>query len=242
MPRRTSTAGTCSFCGQTVAKQGIVRHLAGCAAHLAARQAAEASNRKPEWLFHLRAQDAYGGQFWLELEMRGSATLKALDDYLREIWLECCGHMSQFSIGGWRGEEIPKSRRVASVFEPGIELTHIYDFGTESETRIKVATVREGKPLDRHPIALLARNVMPAAACIECATPATHLCMECVTDHNRWGTLCDAHAATHPHEDYGEPLPLVNSPRLGLCGYDGPAEPPYGWGRSRGTWVLSSQR
>jgi hypothetical protein len=41
------------------------------------------------------------------------------------------------------------------------------------------------------------------------------------------GTLCDAHAATHPHEDYGEPLALVNSPRSGMCGYEGPADPPY---------------
>ncbi|WP_127011414.1 hypothetical protein ACF3DV_03465 [Chlorogloeopsis fritschii PCC 9212] len=28
-------------------------------------------------------------------------------------------------------------------------------------------------------------------------------------------------------DNYGEPIPLVNSPRLSLCGYDGPAEPPY---------------
>ena len=27
----------------------------------------------------------------------------------------------------------------------------------------------------------------------------------------------------HPHDQYGEPIPLVNSPRLGMCGYDGPA-------------------
>ena len=66
--------------------------------------------------------------------MKGSATLGDLDDYLRAIWLECCGHLSQFSIGGWRGEEIPMSTRVERVFEPGIEVTHIYDFGTSSET------------------------------------------------------------------------------------------------------------
>jgi len=31
----------------------------------------------------------------------------------------------------------------------------------------------------------------------------------------------------HPHEEYGEPIEIVNSPRLGLCGYTGPADPPY---------------
>ena len=32
--------------------------------------------------------------------MCGSATLEELDHYLRTIWLECCGHLSQFTIGG----------------------------------------------------------------------------------------------------------------------------------------------
>jgi hypothetical protein len=41
------------------------------------------------------------------------------------------------------------------------------------------------------------------------------------------GTACEKHAKEHPHENYGEPIPLVNSPRLGMCGYDGPAAPPY---------------
>ena len=29
------------------------------------------------------------------------------------------------------------------------------------------------------------------------------------------------------HDEYGDPMPLVNSPRTGMCAYDGPAEPPY---------------
>lgn len=234
MPRGTSTPGTCTFCGQAVTKQVGARHRSSCPDFQTALQSAERSRRDAERLYELRVQDAQGGQFWLDLEMRGSATLKDLDDYLRAIWLECCGHMSQFSMGGWGGDEVPKRRRAMDVLRPGLELTHIYDFGTTSESRIKLAGVREGRPIDGHPLALLARNVMPAATCIECGQPASFLCMECVTEHERWGTLCDAHAATHPHEDYGEPLHLVNSPRLGLCGYTGPAEPPYARRSGRG--------
>ena len=32
------------------------------------------------------------------------------------------------------------------------------------------------------------------------------------------GLLCDEHARDYRHEDYGEPMPAVNSPRVGLCG------------------------
>ena len=30
-----------------------------------------------------------------------------------------------------------------------------------------------------------------------------------------------------PHDNYREPIPVVNSPRMGRCGYTGPAEPIY---------------
>jgi hypothetical protein len=180
-----------------------------------------------EHLYHLRVQDAYNSAFWLDLEMRGSKTLKDLDDYLRAIWLECCGHMSQFSLGGAFAHEVGMRRKISDVFQIGSELTHVYDFGTSSETLVKCVGVREGKPTIVRPIALMARNLMPEYACIECGKPATHLCMECMVEENTAGTLCDEHTENHPHNDYGEPILLVNSPRMGMCGYDGPAEPPY---------------
>jgi hypothetical protein len=36
----------------------------------------------------------------MHLEMPTSAALIDLDDFLRAIWLECCGHLSEFTIGG----------------------------------------------------------------------------------------------------------------------------------------------
>ena len=44
-------------------------------------------------------QDKWSGSYWLHLEIRGNDTLKDLDYYLREIWLECCGHLSSFDFG-----------------------------------------------------------------------------------------------------------------------------------------------
>lgn len=81
-------------------------------------------------------------------------------------------------------------------------------------------------PLTARPMVLMARNVMPDATCIECGQPATRLCMECL-EADEQGTLCEKHAGTHTHDDYDEPIELVNSPRVGMCGYTGPAEPPY---------------
>jgi len=227
MSRGKISKGECTFCGQIIAKNGVTKHLASCTRWKEAIAKAELKKGGDETIYHLRVQAAGQPQFWLDLEMRGSATLKDLDRYLRAIWLECCSHLSQFSFGGWQGDEIPMKSRIDNVFELGDELTHIYDFGTSSVTLIKAVGQRQGKPVTSHPITLLVRNVTPEYECLECEQPAAWLCIECLSEENVWGTLCDEHAESHPHDNYGEPVPLVNSPRLGLCGYDGPAEPPY---------------
>ena len=227
MARTKQSRGTCAYCGTVAAIGGMLKHLATCSKRQAALENAERRKGDPETLYHLRVRDAFRGEYWLDLEMSGSRTLRHLDHYLREIWLECCGHLSQFSVGGWRGDELPMSRKIDEVFRYGTELTHIYDFGTSSETLIKVAATRVGKPTARHPVALMARNLMPEHKCVECEGPAVWLCIECLIEEDEWGVLCDEHAKTHPHHAYGEPVELVNSPRIGMCGYTGPADPPY---------------
>lgn len=218
--------GTCRYCGNTYAKGGMVRHLRACSDREEATAAAT-NGAQPETLFHLRVDDEWSPPFWLDLEMRGSASMGERDSYLRSIWLECCGHMSKFTIGGWGGRDVSDSRKADQVLGPDTELTHLYDFGTTSETRIRVMDVREGAPTTEHPIALMARNEMPDAPCMECDRQAEWLCVECMYETDDSGQLCDEHVESHPHDAYGEPLPLVNSPRTGMCGYTGPAEPPY---------------
>jgi len=161
------------------------------------------------------------------MEMAGSASLDKLNKYLRVICLECCGHLSKFTIGGWGGMDVGKALKANSTFEPGLVLRHLYDFGATSETDIKVVGFREGNATTKHPIALLARNLMPEAACQECGLTLKWLCIECLYEEDKNGYLCNEHMEENPHDNYGEPIPLLNSPRTGTCGYEGPAEPPY---------------
>lgn len=227
MARRKQTKGICAFCGAEIGKGVVNRHLAQCEQWNAAVAANENQAGANAALYHLRVQARGQPEFWLNIEARGESQLTDLDDYLRAIWLECCGHLSRFSVGGWSGDEIPKRRQVSQVFREGVTLVHIYDFGTSSETEIKCVGIRHGAPTTKHPLALLVRNVMPETNCIECGARAGWLCMECLIEDQIWGALCDEHMAEHEHDQYGEPIPLVNSPRVGMCGYTGPAEPPY---------------
>jgi hypothetical protein len=228
MTRKKQSKGTCTFCGREMSRGGLSKHLQGCGQRQEAMATAGGAKAGTEQsLYHLLVHDAYDSDFWLHLEMNGQATLNHLDQYLRAIWLECCGHMSQFSIGGWRGREIGKSRKIDSVFATGGEVTHIYDFGTSSETLIKPVGTRLGKPLTGHPIYLMGRNKPPVEECAECGAVAEFYCADCLVDLGEWIFLCRNCRSTHDHDEYGGPLLLVNSPRVGMCGYTGPADPPY---------------
>ena len=103
MAKQLQTQGECAFCGRASTRGGMARHLRACAKP---REVIEAAGHKPgreRPFIHLQVQDKWSSQFWLHLEMDGSATLDDLDAYLRTIWLECCDHLSQFSVGGGAG-------------------------------------------------------------------------------------------------------------------------------------------
>jgi len=225
--RKKQSRGKCIYCGKEMAKGGITRHLSSCSQRQKFMAESIKKNGPEQQLYHLRIQDAWASDFWLNLEMNGSAKLNDLDRYLRAIWLECCGHLSEFFIGAAWSTKIAKKTRANQIFEPDVKLTHIYDFGTSSETLITVAAVRQGYPTTKHPIALMARNEPPEWTCMECDQPAKWLCVECMYEDETPGTLCDQHVKKHPHDAYGEPMLLINSPRMGMCGYEGPADPPY---------------
>ena len=159
----------------------------------------------------------------MHLDVGGDATLKNLDGFLRGIWLECCGHLSAFTIQGtqymsdpYYDEDIGMDARMDRVLTPGMKFIHEYDFGTTTELDLKVVSEREGAM--EGDIQLLARNDPPEITCGECGDPATLMCTECSWESKGW--LCDKCARKH---ECGEEMmmPVVNSPRVGVCGYTG---------------------
>ncbi len=212
--------GVCAGCGQVFPKDGMGRHVAACQG-----LKKSTSGRPPITVFHLEVQSDFE-EFWLHLGVPGDATLGDLDEFLRTIWLECCGHLSAFQIGresicsatdaGRPNREF--RTRLGQHLRPGLEFRHDYDFGTTTTCYLKVVGAEERVPLEQG-IALLARNEMPELVCGECGKPAEWVCVECMWEGEGW--LCEEHAGEHP---CGEEmlLPVVNSPRMGQCGYGGP--------------------
>jgi hypothetical protein len=162
--------------------------------------------------------------YWMHIEIPENATLADLDGFLREIWLECCGHLSSFEIGGEtfiskKIEPGDRSMKIAlgKVIAPGMKFEHIYDFGTSTELSLKVVSAREGLAKGKT-VRILARNDPPDIRCQSCGKPATAVCCQCIYEGTGW--VCEECGALHECGD-DMLLPVVNSPRVGMCGYTG---------------------
>ena len=235
MTRQTSK-GTCNLCHSTMSKAGMTKHLETCLQKTIAAEVGSGGQQKVRKVkvYQLLVDGRGDPSYWMHLQVTTVTTLAALDSFLRGIWLECCGHLSEFEIGGeryivdagihddWGMSGKSMRVRLDKVFSPGQICTYEYDFGTTTELRLKVIAEREVAAKVKA-IEVLARNEAPPILCGVCGQRATQVCSQCAYETTGW--LCDA--CTQNHECGEEMmLPVVNSPRTGMCGYTG-ADPAY---------------
>ena len=225
MAKRTSK-GQCCLCGGTFGKRAMTKHLESCRKEDADSETSSSGQvRRKSDVFHILVEGRFSPAYWMHLEVPSDATLEDLDLFLRNIWLECCGHMSAFRIDGksysiepmgdFDDESMEADLR--EVLSPGTKFDHEYDFGSTTHLALTVLS-RGQRQIKGKSIAVLARNEAPEYPCMSCGKVAAHVCTECMCSSE--GCLCDKCAAEH---ECGQEmlLPLVNSPRAGVCGYTG---------------------
>jgi hypothetical protein len=211
------TDGDCLICGGRFTKRTMTRHLQKCLP--AAWQ--PAPRAKPRDAFHLIVEALYDKEYWLHLVAGADAALADLDGFLRALWLECCGHLSAFTIGDltysdpmFELGDASDQVKLGRVLTKGLEFRHDYDFGSTTTLKLRVAGPLQ-LPLGTHEVRLAARNLAPERLC-ECGEPAVMVCSYCAWDAEGW--LCAECAAEHECGDEAL-LPVVNSPRCGVCAY-----------------------
>ena len=217
--------------------------------------------------------------YWMHLEVPIYITLADLDGFLRDIWLECCGHLSDFNIDGISykshldpeyddtevkdefqsetrnqiledlqahiAETYPPERvaqlmkfvqtelsevsyrpirersmntELGQILKLGLKFTYVYDFGSSTELALKVVGEREGETQGRgkKAIKIMARNEPPTISCDICGKTATGIYTNW-DGYEKW--LCND--CGKKQKDREMMLPVVNSPRVGVCGYAG---------------------
>lgn len=197
--------GTCYLCDKEYSRQGMRRHLTSCLK--------KESEEGVDESLHLFVDG--GKWYWLHLLVDKETTFEDLDQYLRSIWLECCGHLSSFT---YNDEEFCEDKDVviADVLEKDEPCEYIYDFGSSTILDIKI--VGEARRVRERPILLIAQNLEFPFACYSCGKNATAICTICMYENAEETFLCEDCFEEHScSEDCY--LPVVNSPRMGVCGY-----------------------
>ncbi len=202
----------CKLCNKEYTQRGLTKHIKSCINK-------KLYNEHGIDYLYIVVQAPFNHDYFFHFLLSPTTTLQDLDSFLRKKWLECCGHMSAFTYERW-GQEIPMSRKVSQTMSAGDTLGYQYDFGSTTELEIKCignfTAVLKGKTK----IQVLSRNSEPLVPCDECEKlPATQICTACQWEGEGW--LCEKCADKH---DCGEELnflPVVNSPRSGVCGYTG---------------------
>ncbi|MDR2065731.1 MAG: hypothetical protein LBP85_08515 [Prevotellaceae bacterium] len=147
--------------------------------------------------------------------------MKNIDRFLRNIWLECCGHLSAFTTPQSH-DKVPVSRNVDNVFCKGLKLEYKYGFGSRTELLLTVVEEYPVKTDDK--IILLSRNEPLEWLCDTCKKkPVTLICI--IHDWEEGSLFCKKCAEKHAKkcEDFSKyaAMPVVNSPHMGVCGYEG---------------------
>ncbi len=199
--------GKCFYCGKELKGRGVKRHFR---THLR-----DLKEGEDDFLILAKSHP-----FWMVIAVRKDLLLEDLDQFLRDVWVECCDHLSMFEI---EGEPYPRYEssiygdrsmkvRLSEVLRPDLTFRYEYDFGTTTEIDLYVFGEVKA-PLRRDGISIIGQNDLPALLCDMCGKrPAKYIneyngrliCDECYNERMKY-----------------EVLPLVNSPRAGVCGYEG---------------------
>jgi len=188
----------------------MTRHLKSCIRKTIQEQRVK--------VYHLLIEGLEYPEYWIHIEIKGTTTFKILDDFLRDLWLECCGHLSGFWLKyPFSDFEIKKSIPVGKVFEPGLKLYYVYDFGSSTTLRIRV--IEEYMSDFGGELRLIARNNPPEIKC-KCGKVAKYVCTECLWSNPEEAWLCEKCAKEHAC-GMDMLLEVVNSPRVGVCAFSG---------------------
>jgi len=231
------TDGRCYLCEDTYTKRGMNRHLRSCL------PPSEGGTNAVV----IRIRGTHRDDYWIHTLVDRETTLARIDSFLRDFWVECCHHLSTFQIGrvdysndnpGVLGSEPQRGRSMdislGAVLDRHTveEFSYVYDWG--SSTHLTLSVVETGSwglsAIDSDSAAdvstgydgllVLTRNEPPRRECASCGDPADVICQDCLMGRDPDAFYCQECADEHDRE-HPRFLPVVNSPRSGVCGYMG---------------------
>jgi hypothetical protein len=248
MEQNLKSEGKCLYCGKTFAKSRITRHLQS---HLKQKAEENASGQSylvkietnPNWgatpyflslwidgKATMDYIDSFLRRIWLECcghlssftNPQNRRNHGVLSFFMAEELLEQGKHEEYGKLMEEVKGEVPMTQKVSNVFHRGLKLNYEYDHG--SSTDLVLHVVEEYAVKADRKIVLLSRNEPLELLCEICkkepaaVTCVAHAwnegCIFCAKCAKKQAKKCEEFNASAV-------LPIVNSPRSGVCAYTG---------------------
>ena len=113
----------CLICNSSYTPRGIGKHIQSCL-----KKRFQNIPHKDVDYYLVFIHPDFTKSYFLYLLLQQNTSLNELDNFLRSIWLECCGHMSAFFYG--RFNEISKDCSTAELYNISKSILYHYDFGS----------------------------------------------------------------------------------------------------------------
>lgn len=150
---KIKTKGKCIQCGEIYNPAQVSKHLLGCVKEHSdpITSTSEGYLVRVSWL-------EQPNLYWMFISLPTDTSLGQLDLFLRKTWLECCGHLSEFTINGRRYMSHTESgnssqsikNKVNQLFSPGLKIDYAYDMGSSTELELEVVGIINTSPLKKN--------------------------------------------------------------------------------------------
>jgi hypothetical protein len=212
MPKKTE----CEYCHKKFGCRIIYDHYGDCLKTI--------YKDKSGILFRFFSHGITGEVYFIYAIIGKKCTFTNIDNFLKEIWCECCGHLSEFrEFHDAPAKKIGKSTKITN-YEVGDRFMYEYDFGTTTTIFGEILEILDGEENNKK-IELVKQNDQPQFSCVVCKKDAEYfyngscpfLCEECKNKFKKLMKKTDDVESND--EDFTNITELSNSPRVGLCGY-----------------------
>lgn len=208
----------CKICNQKFTERGLKKHIIKCI---------------PTTIYNGIYMRLYGEKkikvndetiikkYWVYIVVPLDYTLHKLDSVIRNIWVECCNHLSEFIVSKdnkiniyiysnheQEDKDINQQINLLDVIK-NKELVYHYDFDNTTKINIEILDIITNKKNNEN-ILLINRNNEVDINCSNCNNSSNKICSICNKINCCYNScMCDNKTL----------LPLLNSPRMGTCCY-----------------------
>ena len=163
--------GKCYYCNKDLTNRTAKRHVKTCKERISKQEERMSNGENLKDKFILKLAYHYNpSDYYMYIGIDVDKTLDELDDFIREVWVECCDHLSSFTIAGevydkemgavdlfWGSDNENCDVELDKVVSLGDLFGYEYDFG--STTVLNIEVIDEYKDLSSFKgIEILARS------------------------------------------------------------------------------------